>query len=414
MGDTVIRLSAGDYEPCTAFLDRVFAEHRPHDFKALLPTIYRPTDAHMRHNLAVKRHGDLVAVVGLFPMTLHLGGTPLRVAGIGGVSVDPAYRGDGLMRLLMDEAMADIRANYDLGWLGGQRQRYGYFGFERCGAELTFTVDLRSIKHLAQLVGLPAAALTIWDHDAKRIAEPLPNDSDAWPALETARRKRPIWCARDDEPWHWTTAHHASPTLLRDQRGGEPAGLIVARNDGVEVTEWFGVGGDHDPRGDTSTLAAALSYVNMNTRRFVNFVSAPLPDAVNTAMSHWADLSKTTDSGNWCVVDWAKVVGAALRLRHGVAGAPLPDGEAVVRVRGATPVTLRLSVSGANAEVERLDDRGDAFTLGPMAMMRTLFGPGPAAMGTFEAGAAQRIPPGAAALHAWCPLPLFLPRPDHV
>lgn len=124
----VIRLKAQDYDDAIAFLNLVFGkEHRVSDFAKMLPIIYRPTDEHMNCNFAVRENGEIRGIVGLFPAEMKVGGTILKLGGIGSVSSHPQDRGKGWMKLLMGQAIAEMaNTEVDISWLGGFRQRYQY------------------------------------------------------------------------------------------------------------------------------------------------------------------------------------------------------------------------------------------------------------------------------------------------
>lgn len=122
MSEPVItRLQAADFDEAMDFLNLVFSmAYRPHDFARMLPILYRPTEAQMACNRALRIQGRIRAVVGVFPMVWAVGDARLNVAGIGGVAVHPADRGQGYMRDLMARCMADIRkGGFALSYLGG-------------------------------------------------------------------------------------------------------------------------------------------------------------------------------------------------------------------------------------------------------------------------------------------------------
>ena len=148
MNDEIERLSANDFEELIVFLDGAFECPLDHSFRQFLPLIYQPTDALMSCNLAIRRAGRIAAVVGVFPITWHFGDTVLRVAGVGGVSTDPELRGQGLMSRLMEQASECIReGGYHLSHLGGQRQRYNYYGWETAGVRSSLTVNRANLRH---------------------------------------------------------------------------------------------------------------------------------------------------------------------------------------------------------------------------------------------------------------------------
>ena len=150
MSDTeMIRLSSADFDEAMDFMNMVFSmSGASTDFAALLPKLYRPEDRLMRDNLAIRRNGRLRAVVGSYPMRLQVGQAVLPVRGIGGVSTHPAERKSGLMRRLMLAALDEMNDEHcALSILGGQRQRYGYYGYEQSGRIMTININQSNLRH---------------------------------------------------------------------------------------------------------------------------------------------------------------------------------------------------------------------------------------------------------------------------
>ena len=105
------------------------------DFASLVPKVYGRAGFSAYHAVA-EQAGRLVGTVAMLPVTVHMGDTALRGGYIGSVAVHSKYRGQGHMRALMDLLIAEAKSRgYDFLALGGQRQRYGYWGFEVCGAD---------------------------------------------------------------------------------------------------------------------------------------------------------------------------------------------------------------------------------------------------------------------------------------
>jgi len=89
----------------------------------------------------------------------------------------------------MHMMLRDAQKKYDLLVLGGQRQRYQYFGFEKGGGRLCFTVTDTNVRHA--LADLP---------DDKLQLRLLTSENDA--AMEfvhTLCAKQPMYCIRDDK-----------------------------------------------------------------------------------------------------------------------------------------------------------------------------------------------------------------------
>lgn len=142
--------TTADKEEIIDFINYVFSQaHRPHDFKTLVPKSYADDAIDMGaiHYVA-KKDGKIKAVVANRIIDVSVGGKWLKYGLIGNVSVHPYSRGVGYMKELMHMAIEDAKQKgVDLLVLGGQRQRYAYFGFENAGANLRFTVSKENIRH---------------------------------------------------------------------------------------------------------------------------------------------------------------------------------------------------------------------------------------------------------------------------
>jgi predicted acetyltransferase len=148
MSEPIVQLTANDFEDAMDFINLVFSVYFPIDFPQILPKLYKPSDEYMAHNFAIKRHGKIRAMIGVFPIELIIGGIPLKLAGIGNVSSHPNDRGQGHMKRLMQHCLHVMKAEkYDLSWLSGNRQRYNYFGYEVCGSTCVFHVTKENIQH---------------------------------------------------------------------------------------------------------------------------------------------------------------------------------------------------------------------------------------------------------------------------
>lgn len=380
MADEIMRLRAADFGELMPFLTRAFGYAEPDWFATHLPTLYRPTDERMACNLAVRRNGRLAAVVGVFPFAWRVGGSELRVAGIGGVGTDPDLRKSGLMRLLMDRALAEIRAaGFHLSYLGGQRQRYRYWGWERAGAEIRAVVNPANLRH--EMGG-----------DALGVSLSLPsNDPEEIATLRALHDAQPSHCNR-------------APGFFMDHLRLWGSNVQVARVAGRVVgyavidRKWNHV---------SELVACDLPVAREIIRAVVGegpeiTFSFPSGDLARS-VALFAEKVSVEESGNWQVFDWPTTLTALLRARR--QDGELSTGEIVLGIRGE-PRRLALRV-GANEAVCEPTDAPAALELDAPAMLQFLCGP-------LLPSQRTRLPPAAACLDAWCPLPLRLSRQDHV
>ena len=351
MSERIVQLRAADFEEAMDLLNYAFGySHGPHDFPSLLPKVYRPTDELMRCNYAIRRDGRLVAAVGIFPLTWHVGGAALRVAGIGGVSTHPRYRGRGLMIELMNHCVEEIRAaGYPLSWLSGLRHRYRHFGYEQCGSELRFTLERD---------GLRAAGVGGTGIEFRRLTEddPLLADAHRLHAGQPMRCERPlaefvaICCSWNNRPYAAVA-------------GSELAGYLIAGGDASQVTEL--VAADVP-----TTLRIAAAWCAHRDIPSVTVAVSPAHTALVRSLDAIAEGTTVRFADSWQVFDWPATLTALLRERVRAGGAE--PGSLVLQI-GETD-RLRLRVDGTRAGAVPTDEPAE-ITMDKIAAMRALFGP---------------------------------------
>lgn len=377
------RLGPGDFPAVVAFLDAVFGEARPHDFARMLPARYRPTAAHMRHQLAARDGPRILGLLGLFPLRWHLGTRSLSIGGVGGVGVACEHRGRGLMGRLLDRATALAREEgCALLWLAGQRQRYLRHGFERAGTEVTLTVTPRNLR----------------GHAPPRVLlRPLADDEALPDGLVALAEREPWRCERapGDLAAYLRSWHHVP--LLGLTADGELLGYLAAHPETGVVHELGAASPEH-------RLALAAAWVASRDRSTA-FVAATPFDPLVAALAPLAEQIAVAASGNWRILEHARVLDAILGAVSERTPGTLKPGEVTLAV-AETGERLRLWVDGERAGCEA-SAATPALTLPAPLLLRTLFGPLPAR-------ATTALPRAAALLDAWCPLPLGLPRQDHV
>ena len=120
------------------------------NFLELLPSLYKEQYEPGYNNVIIKEDGVIKVAIGCYPREVTAAGRSLKVMGIGNVAVAKDSRRKGYMVELMNLAV-DIMKNedYDYSLLGGDRQRYGYFGYEPVGYSQRFSINRNNINHVA-------------------------------------------------------------------------------------------------------------------------------------------------------------------------------------------------------------------------------------------------------------------------
>ena len=205
------------------FANMVFScAHEPHDFQALIPKVYGPDrkTAYMQH-LALDQKGGVRGLIAAMPGEWRVMGRTLKTAYVGTVSVHPYARGEGHMKKLMHMTLEECRENgADLAMLGGQRQRYEYFGFTQGGVGKEHTINASNVRH--------ALADTPWEQiDFADVAE---NDADTIRQAWRLHQNRPAYALRPLEDF-WIICRTWNCRLVQVLKDGAFAGYLVVNDD---------------------------------------------------------------------------------------------------------------------------------------------------------------------------------------
>jgi len=206
----MIKIEKGydNFPKLVKFMNKVFH----HNFTSLLPKLYAD-DASMKDHFVAKEDGELVGVLGCFPIVYNLKDIKLDIYGIGMVSTDKKHRGKGIMSSLVKASIEEAKQNHiDCMVLTGQRQRYEHFGFVPAGSEYHFSVSEKNLKNA--------------DASIYRFVR-VKKDSEYLPAMAALYNKQEIRAERDrfyDTLISWYV--RGIYAVLRD---GVFVGYIVAR-----------------------------------------------------------------------------------------------------------------------------------------------------------------------------------------
>lgn len=398
MNDEVIRLTAADFEEAMDFLNMVFSmSGRPHHFQSLLPKLYQPDDEKMSANFAIRRKGKIRALVGLYPMLLHIGSSVLKVGGIGAVSTHPDERKSGLMRRLMTAVLDEMeQQGYALSVLGGQRQRYGYYGYEQSGTRLTFTLTKTNLKHFFR------------DHAYTSIRFQLidPEDNKTGDMIVQMKRwhdSQPIYVERPLESFLTILSSWYAKVWLACNEGGEPIGYLVSNPEGTYISELQAAKPD-------LLLAIAAAWVNHQTENSVNFSLAPWQQDAIADLSRLAEHCEIQPDYSFRINDWPLVLTSLLDAKAKLK--PIPDGRFCLGIEDQGQVNVfELLFLGGKASCCPCARNEADFVLDRLTATRLFLGPLPPSWVIpkyLDCAALHQL------LSLWFPLPICWPSPDSV
>ena len=352
---------------------------RPHDFSEMLPKVYA-YPGFSRYHAVAEEGGRLIATIAMLPLNVHMGGRALAGGYLGSVSVHKRYRGQGHMKALMGMLIREAtERRWDFLALGGQRQRYGYWGFESCGGVYRFSVRQANIRHTPGMAG----------DDFTFVPPTAPAH---WEAIARLHEKLPFRCERDSARLNDILhSYGGAPRMILDSRGGI-AGYLVRM--GNEITELC----LHD---DGDALKAVKGQIG-DERSITVRVPGYLP-AQAQAFRAFAETAALEDAEKLLPLNWLSILDAGLGLRAQTQNTLsdgrifLPDGERTIQIEAAG--TYRIRVENGVPQITEANGAPD-LALSPRQAVETFFSPVRAAL--------QPDP----LLRAWLPLPWGLTPAD--
>ncbi len=368
------------------FINLVFSQKaRPHDFAKLLPKVYAHPGFFRYHAVAVE-DGRIRGLVAMIPLELRAKGCDFSLRGgyIGSVSVPRRYEHRGFMRALMDIQLQEAqRQNLDFVALGGQRQRYGYWGFEKCGVGVEFHVNGANVRHAL----IPRAGESS-ENDALHF---IPVDEDQSNALDIIARlqeNQPLFCVRARERLcDILHTYCARPYLIADTRTEKPLGYLTAFDDNISELAL-----ENGP----DRLYDVIRCWMKDKKSCLVHLSGYQPELIR-AMQRISESFSFSDSQMMRVLRWDRVLTFALRLAAAM-GNPLPPQNAAVEIEHVG--RLSLSSKGGLPQAA-FDPQSEPLCVITEKQAITYF------FSSFSA-----LYPPHPALRGWLPLPLDIPVAD--
>lgn len=347
--------------------------HEPHDFATLLPKVYAPDAPYdeAEQFVAVRDDGRIRALVALRHMVLTTPHGSLHIGFVGTVSVHPYDRGEGHMKHLMRTMReAAIAQGVDILVLGGQRQRYQYFGFEYAGYRMRFRVSKTNVRHA--LRDTDASGITFVDFDSA---------TDDQKAAAVALHERKAVRIERDRSRFGVVLHswHSDASVVLD--GGRMIGYTAGN--GMEIT-----------LEDDGQLLRVIK--TMMAERKLDELTVDVQPWDHARIDILASLAEgwvLTSPDMACVLNWAHVLPVLLNLRGMVT--PLLDGRCVLDIDGRRYL---LAVGGGQVQAGLTDEPAN-LTLTNMEAQQLLFG---------LQGMLNLHPQ----LLNWLPLPMDVPATD--
>ena len=366
------------------FIDMVFGFTTDEQkFIGLLPKLYREYRRPQDSNYVVTEDGVIKAAIGAYDHEITVCGVKLPCRGIGNVAVHPDTRGKGYMKATMNAALEDmIRDGIALSTLGGRRQRYQYFSYDKAGPCYTYSVARDNIRHTYGTLDAPYAVKVIEDASDPLI-EGIMAIAEQAPFVPTR--------ARED---FLDIAHTWRCRLLAFLDGDRLAGYCIM-DQGTGIHE-IRAACDDDFMG---LIRSASAFVEKGIS-----VALPAFDAAYIqAIDPMAEHVSLSASMSYTVLNYRLVLEAFLKLK--LTFANLTDGTVTLLIHGyAGDERVRLTVKDSVPVVTEVSDEvpvDHEFT--HMEALNVLFAP-----------ISPRRNDMNALMREWFPLPIWMYRADEV
>ncbi len=381
------RAKKEDREKLIAMLDDIFFTDDPEEtkrnFVELLPKLYKEKYDPAYNNFVCMEDGEFKGAVGLFPFYFNAGGEKLLISGIGNVAVSRDSRGKGYMIDCMNQCLDQMKRDETvISILGGQRQRYGFFGYEPMGTRLSFKINRRNIAYI-----LGKDYKTTFT--AKKLSE---NDTEHLKKIDELYRSSGVYCDRPVEDYFDILCSWRSvPYAVLD--GDKFAGYFVWRKfGGIQEMKAVNV---------EDTLNLILCALNTMGADELSYELPPYEQDACEYMMKCYDGVSYNHSEMVNVFNYKKFIKATLGVK--ASRLNLGEGSLVLLIHGYKgDEQLKITVKGSSVFVEETTDTPD-FELEHHDAMRML--------GGIYNKNRNTLPPFA---QNWFPLDFFLSSQDNV
>ncbi|MBR5253093.1 MAG: GNAT family N-acetyltransferase [Clostridia bacterium] len=348
-----------------------------YNFQKLLPKLYSDKNYACDSNYVIEINGEIKAAVGVYDDIMVAGGSELYCRGIGNVAVHPDSRSKGYMIECMNLALSDmIKDNVDISFLGGHRQRYGYFGYEdgcpRCNVRITKDNARHYFKNIAT--------------DDIEIKDVTANDADLIEQMYALHSIRPLRSVRPKEKFYdiLCTWIQQPRVLLKN---GEFVGYFAGALEELTLKDMA----DFD--------SVIRTYVEL-----YGDVDLQMPiwdTEMFDAACRIGEGIRLDESYMLSIFNYKKVIETMLSFK--ASRENLPDGELKVLIHGyKEDCRLMIAVSDGIPSVESFEGDCD-IELSHKNAAKFFFG--------VHSEYRRAVSP---ILRAWLPLPLFVDGADHV
>ena len=373
------------YDEYIDFINYVFGFNgNSHDFKKLLPKLYRRELNPAASNYLAVENGKIKAAIGAYDVDLNVCGTTIRTRGIGNVAVHPYARSRGYMKKLLNEAIDDmVKDGIAFSALGGRRHRYNYFSYDKIGIKVSMTLNSENIRY------------KFGDERSHFFSfrNIKTEDTDVLNRIRKLSESQPFFCLRNNASYFdiltsWQSELYAG--FCEDQFAGY---AIIDDGDVSEIL----IETDFEEK-----LPVFCADLRDHIGKTLSFQLPAHLDSYIKMMLPYCEGYYVTYPEMFNVLDYRLVLEAFLSLKGTFSR--LPDGEITFSIDGrARMENITISVKEGKVSVAHTAKNPFCDTLGHLEAMNLLFAP--------YSVERETLPDFA---RLWFPLPLFIYHADCV
>ncbi len=352
------------------------------DFKRLLPKLYKYEYEPATTSFVATEDGKLKAVIGAFDHDISVCGTRIKTRGIGNVAVHPYTRGGGYMRKLLNMALDEMVSDgVALSVLGGRRQRYNYFSYDKLGQVVSMTFNDDNMRHTFGKDRKHSIKLVCVKEGDKEILGSIKALSESYP-----------FHAIRSEDKYYEILTSWEQKVIAGFEGDDFIGYALFK--GKDIYEILVT--------DVSVLPEFVCTLFDGLKAPAMKLKLPifLPEYIDS-LCRICEAYDIECSKSFSVLNFKEVVGAFMKLK--ATYCELPDGELVLDIDGrGGHERIKIAVCGGDISVEHTEAEAD-LTLSHLDAMNILFAP--------VCPKRENLPIFA---KIWLPIPIYLYSTDAV
>jgi len=292
----ITQLTKADYNEAMLFLSMAYNGIEDiDDLPEQMPVVFRPTEEQMNCHYAIKIDGKIRSMLGIYPCEMVASNDKLKLAQIGSMATESAYRGQKMMTTLLSFAVEKIKKEqFDLAYAVGDKSLFSNHGFERMGSKIHFWTYPSNLKHC--------------NINQENLSFEHPDEID----LETAKflnglyQKQTTYINREDKDfWSICKTGRCKPYLAK--KDGKIVGYFVVDKNGEIIKEIVAESVSMNLSMQKEFLKVGFDIYLPSTERELS------RELLNTSQG-----ISLIDNDNWKIFNYAQVLTLFLKMKNAI------------------------------------------------------------------------------------------------